>query len=397
MRNFAVLYFIFKLFYLPNSFAQNTLSNGKLPQNYCISPAEKEKNDYVNFPKCNKHIKHMEKTIPSCAEFMVLLNRINLESHTLSSKEFNQKYIQATKNRSQNIVSIYHPLFKDIHQDMQNGIISHQDLAMLDSLAHVTHAEISKKFQEDIGKFGLTQAKAILRKTVGKGAHVLPLFGDNPEMILKDISVEYIKNSFLKQMVTTASSEALSFENIFELTASSTSKSWIKESLLLIRQSKGIASKEVLKSLISSLRIKLTPNLAMNIVLLSLPVITGASTYDWLMSKNENSLINYPELFSHFARNANFNFKGYTCEDLYLKTCNYYYWKACDSISSKGSFRGLEILENFAELRSKTPLIKEANAIAVEHRNTIQRDNTKVFLPTVITNPKKLNTKSTIK
>lgn len=365
-------------------------TKGKAPYEYCISPSDKDGLDYVEKPQCFKEqtfsdIKskkpriYVDKNIPSCSEFAVLLHRMNHDSETLSYDDFSKKYDEIN-DPVKNILYLQHPLFKDIHSEAQNGILASSDIAMLDVLAYETKKQLTHDLQENITKYGLVEAKAILKKSVGIGIHTLPLAGESAEEILKELTVESIKNSFLKQLVSTPVAITHSFDHIY-LYAQNVSKTWIKESLNIIKNSKGVAVKEVLKNTLSALRIKITPNLAMNIVAVSYSLFTSPNDYEIFTSKEEQSLLHQPQLFSAFATNSNFKYAGYNCDDLFKKFCSYYYWKACESKPTARSFIQHGLLKNYFELRKEIPRKKEAIALKEKDKYQMKIDNTNVVRP----------------
>lgn len=357
----------------------------------CI--AEKSKNfNYVHQAHCYKPRtlaeinKKMERqlaftNIPSCSEVMLLLHEMNRDSEHLSLDEFHSKYVNPIGNHDVSVLHKNHALFKNNSDILKSGLLNTADLDTIDRLARQTSDELKNRITTDIKKVGLNETKQLLKKSLGKYAHVLPLSATTPEEFLKEFTTDNIKNSILKHLVSFPTSSGLELTSLTEFIKYSSTKSWIKESYTILTTRGATTGFQALKNTLTSLRLKMSPNLALNIVTIAYPFLIGSENFNWIESKDEvYSLLHQPLLFSSFATNTDFRYKDYTCEKLYTQICNYYYSFACDA-SAKSSRVQHSFLLNYAKLRSHGPFMRESNKLKKQYEGKIQQDNARVAVP----------------
>jgi hypothetical protein len=115
-------------------------------------------------------------------------------------------------------------------------------------------------------------------------------------------------------------------------------------------------------------------------------IFTAAESFDWIESKDEgNSFVNKPEFFSAFAANTDFKIGNYSCEDLYLRFCSYYYSFACrKGVGSLDRVRH-SFLERYISLRSdkvhQDIARQQSSIMAEQHRYMMHSESTNVVKP----------------
>lgn len=383
-----------------NLFAQAIYGNPillSIPQESCIDGSDKENLNYIKNTQCFERQTFSEinakkprvpkKTdLPSCEEFVHFAHRVDMESKTLSIDEFDKKYLTDEKNQIKNPLSLNHPFFDKSKKPKPKNTLTNEENVLLNLMAMEASKDITTKIQTEIKLYGFEKAKSKFKDTYGLMGSIL-LNINSPEEFVKEFAADKIMSIFVKEISEPRIKVNLSFKELSKITSAISQKTWLKESFKILDSPVSSGSYNLFKTAIKRIKVRFSPAFINSLVIDNgISLFTTAESFDWIENKDEkNSFVNKPELFSAFAANFNFKIGEYSCEQLYLRFCNYYYSFACEKGEGHRDRVRYSFLENYISLRSQKvhqdKVQKEASTMADQHKLMMHRESTNVVKP----------------
>jgi hypothetical protein len=211
----------------------------------CIDESEIDKLNFVKKTQCfedrtfseiNARKPRVPKTtdLPSCEEMVHFTHQVDMESKSLPIKEFDKKYTEVVKDKSRQPLSINHPFFDKSKAPKPNNTLTREENVLLDLMAMEASKDITHKLQAEIKLYGLEKAKAKFKDVYGLKAQAL-LNIDSPEAFLREFTADKVKSIFVKQVAEPSVLTKISIESLSQMTSKISSKTWLKESIVKLK------------------------------------------------------------------------------------------------------------------------------------------------------------------